>query len=186
MKIRIIPLFAAVLFLLALATLGCGGDEQPAARADAAPAAAPAFGLGSQAPDFALKDVHGQEVRLSALRGKAVVVDFWATWCGPCRAVMPHLQALSEAYPEGLEIVAVSLDQDPSKVVPAFIEQMGLTFTVLADTGAVQVARQWGGIRSIPTSFLIDRDGVVVHRWEGAHGREVYETEIRKVLGQGV
>ena len=161
----------------------CGGGDEPTAQAKSASGAAAPFGIGNPAPDFALADVNGQEVRLSALRGKAVVVDFWATWCGPCRAVMPHLQALSQEYQDDLEVVAVSVDQDPAKVVPAFTEKMGLTFTVTADPEAMQVARQWGGIRSIPTSYLVDREGTVVHRWVGGHDRAAYETEIRKVLG---
>jgi len=169
--------------------LGCGGQDEPGSeagngRADGAQAGdGQAFGIGKPAPDFALKDTSGQQIRLSDHRGKAVVVDFWATWCGPCRRVMPTLQALSEDYPEQLSILAVSVDQDPAAVVPAFAEQNGLTFTLLADPEGMRVAQQWGGIRSIPTSFLVAPDGTVVKQWVGVHGREEYESEIRKVLG---
>jgi cytochrome c biogenesis protein CcmG/thiol:disulfide interchange protein DsbE len=172
----------ALAVVLALGT-GCGGEDDQV-QAAAADAAAPAvFGIGHPAPDFTLVDIAGNEVSLSAQRGKAVVVDFWATWCGPCRAVMPHLQALSEEYAGKLEVLAVSLDQDPKTAVPPFAEKHGLTFTMLADSRGPQVAQQWGGIRSIPTSFLVDPDGKVVHRWVGIHGRADYEREIRKALG---
>jgi peroxiredoxin len=176
---------AALLGLLLLVACGGGEDRQTGAAAEAGKGAEPApaaFGIGQPAPDFALKDLEGREVRLSDQRGKAVVVDFWATWCGPCRAVMPHLQALSEQYDQ-LEVLAVSLDQNPGAAVPPFAKKHGLTFTLLADPRSPEVAQQWGGIRSIPTSFLVDPEGKVVHRWVGVHARDAYEQEIRKALG---
>jgi peroxiredoxin len=157
-----------------------GSSQQEAA---AGTDAAPAFGIGLPAPDFTLRDIQGQDITLSAHRGKAVVVDFWATWCAPCRIAMPHLQALSQEYPDQLAVLAVSLDQDPQRVVPPFAAQMGLTFTLLADTRAMQVAQQWGGVRQIPTAYLIDPDGRVVEKWIGVKSKKDYEQRIRKVLG---
>jgi cytochrome c biogenesis protein CcmG/thiol:disulfide interchange protein DsbE len=178
------PAITLLALLGLLLVAACGTDEAGEAgdAVQAAPPASQTFGIGQPAPDFALKDIDGKEVRLSDQRGKAVVVDFWATWCGPCRAVMPHLQALSEEYDQ-LEVLAVSLDQNPGAAVPPFAAKHGLTFTMLADPRSPQVAQQWGGIRSIPTSFLVSPDGTVVHRWVGVHGRDAYEKEIRKVLG---
>jgi peroxiredoxin len=184
----------SMVLLAALAMLSaCGGDSNADAAKPAADAAAshaaqtppppPPFGVGKPAPDFALKDIDGNTVRLSDHRGKAVIVDFWATWCGPCRAVMPTLEALSKDYDGKLEILAVSLDRDPVAAVPPFAAKNGLTFTMLADPAAMHVAQQWGGIRSIPTSFLIDAEGTVVKDWVGGHPRDEYEREIRKVLG---
>ena len=77
----------------------------------------------------------------------------------------------------------MSLDQNPGSAVPPFAKKHGLTFTMLADSRSPAVAQQWGGIRSIPTSFLVAPDGKVVHRWVGVHGKEEYEREIRKALG---
>ncbi len=186
MKRRAISLVASASILGLLFLGACGGDGDDQASGDQAAdteAAIAEFGIGLPAPDFALKDLNGNEIKLSDQRGKAVVVDFWATWCGPCRAVMPHLQELSEEYAGKLEVLAVSLDQNPGSAVPPFAKKHGLTFTMLADSRSPEVAQQWGGIRSIPTSFLVAPDGKVVHRWVGVHGREEYEKEIRKVLG---
>ena len=171
-----------LLGLTVIAACGGGSDgEETSSNSDQATPTV--FGIGHPAPDFTLKDIHGAEVQLSSLKGKAVLVDFWATWCGPCRKVMPDLQALSEKYSGKLEVLAVSLDQDPQSAVPPFADKHGLTFTLLADSRGPQVAQQWGGIRSIPTSFLVDPDGRVVHRWVGGHARDVYEKEIVKALG---
>lgn len=181
MKLTLLSSVPMILLAGLLCLTACGGQEEEATTTQTVET--PAFGIGLPAPDFVLKDIHGQEIALSAHRGKAVVVDFWATWCGPCRVVMPHLQELSQEYPDQLAILAVSLDQNPMQVVPPFAAQLGLTFTMLADTQAMQVAQQWGGVRSIPTAFLIDPEGKVVHRWVGVHGRQEYEQRIRKVLG---
>jgi peroxiredoxin len=141
------------------------------------------FGIGLPAPDFTLQDIHGQEISLLEHRGKAVVVDFWATWCAPCRIAMPHLQALSQQYPDQLVVLAISLDQDPLRVVPPFAAQLGLTFSLLADPRGVLVAQQWGGVSSIPTAYLIDPEGVVVEKWVGVKSRQEYDRRIRRVLG---
>jgi len=187
-------LAAAAALLIGVTACGGGQDQsetagqvqaQSEAPAEARPAAAadgPAFGIGNPAPDFALKNLAGETVHLSDYRGKAVIVDFWATWCGPCRMSMPHLQELSEQYADQLEILAISLDQNPEKAVPPFVKKMGLTFTVLADPEAGYVARDYGNIRSIPTTFLVDPEGVLVKQWVGMNTKAAYETELKKIL----
>ncbi len=115
--------------------------------------------VSAPAPDFTLQDLAGQTVSLSSLRGKVVYIDFWATWCGPCRAALPGLQDLSEKLnDQGLEVVTIdqgeSLDQ-----VRSFVERKKYSFRVLLDPGSA-VGNVYG-VRGIPTSVLVDRNGIV-------------------------
>jgi peroxiredoxin len=178
-----------MLFLTAAPALSGCGDGQKQTAAETSPAvesaAAPAgFGVGQPAPDFTLASLAGGDISLRQFRGKAVLVDFWATWCGPCRKAMPHFQDLSETYKDDLAVIAVSLDQEPEKVVPPYIKTSGLTFHVTVDPRAIEVAQTWGGVRSIPTTYLVDRQGKVVMMWLGLNPKETYETEIRKAIGK--
>ena len=110
--------------------------------------------------DFELDDLSGQTVKLSSFTGKVVFLNFWATWCPPCRAEMPSMQKLHEALgSEGLEIIAVDLQED-QRSVQRFVDEYGLTFTVLLDkTGKAGFEY---GAQSIPTSYIISRDGHVL------------------------
>jgi peroxiredoxin len=139
-----------------------------------------------EAIDFELEDLNGETRSLSSYRGKVVFLNFWATWCGPCRIEMPSMQRVyNELKDEGFEIVAVDLRED-KKVVKKFIKEYELTFPVLLDkTGKV------GGIygtRSIPTTYIIDRDGFIVGRTIGARewDTEEIETVFREILENGV
>ncbi len=167
---------------------GCGdGQKQPAAAAPAAgekTAAPAAFGVGQPAPDFTLTSLAGEDISLKDFRGKAVLVDFWATWCGPCRMSMPHFQELSVTYKDDLAVIAVSLDQEPLKAVPPYVKKSGLTFNVTVDPRAIEVAQAWGGVRSIPTTYLVDRQGKIVKMWVGANPKDVYDVEIRKAIAK--
>ena len=165
------PLPGLAVFLLVGLLAGCGEDSSL---------------VGREAPDFTLTDVHGQEVRLADLRGKAVIVDFWATWCPPCQALMPDLEAIARKYSDRLEVVAVSVDGDPEAVVPPFAREHGYSFTLTADARGHEVARAWGGTRGIPCTYLVDPDGVVRNHWLGKHDRSDYERAVRAVLtGEG-
>lgn len=127
-------------------------------RAAAAPEARPE--VGYLAPDFALRDLEGRVVRLSDFHGRAVLLNFWATWCPPCRREMPSMeQAYREYRGRGLEILAVSIDTGGADAVQAFVQELNLTFPALLDPDmAVLRTYRLGGI---PGSFLIDRRGVV-------------------------
>ena len=116
---------------------------------------------GFLAPDFTLQSITGETYRLSDLRGQAVVINLWATWCPPCRAEMPALQKMYEEYKaQGLVILAVnSTVQDTASAVAPFAAEYGLTFPILLDeTGSVTSAYQ---VRSLPSSYFIDRKGIV-------------------------
>ena len=110
------------------------------------------------APDFALKDLDGNTVKLSDYKGKVVIIDFWATWCGPCRRGIPEFIELQSEYGEDkLVILGVSVDQGDLSVVPAFAKNYGINYPVLHANEDIQ--RKYGPIRSIPTAFIVDTDG---------------------------
>lgn len=114
---------------------------------------------GSLAPDFTLTTVDGESVSLSQLRGKTVLLNFWATWCGPCRIEMPAIQSRFEEFKdEGLVVLAVDFDES-QQAVAEFRDEFGLTFTLLLDPGA-EIQKLYRN-RSYPASFFIDSQGVV-------------------------
>ncbi len=137
------------------------------------------------APDFTLTDVStGKSFKLSDQRGKVVLIDFWATWCGPCRMAIPHLIELQREYRhKGLQVVGVSLDQQGPAVVKPFYQQWKMNYAVVVDeTGTV--ARDYGGIRSIPTALLLDKQGRVLTGFVGYRPKEEYEAAIKAALAK--
>ncbi len=121
----------------------------------------PAPRQGFLAPDFRLQTIEGESLRLADLRGQAILLNLWATWCPPCRAEMPAIQKMYEEYKEqGLIVLAVNMtvQDDPSAIQP-FVRQYGLTFPILLDSEGV-AARQYE-LRSLPSSFFIDRQGII-------------------------
>lgn len=132
--------------------------------------------LTQPAPDFTLTAVDGSEWRLAALAGKVVVLNYWATWCGPCVAELPHFQALAEEYGDDDDVVllAISTDADPSVVEP-WLEEQGLELTVLLDEGSAIDFHVTG----IPASILIGRDGNIAYRTSGFPGADRYLREMR-------
>jgi peroxiredoxin len=135
--------------------------------------------VGYLAPDFSLPSLGGQTVRLSDLRGKAVLLNFWATWCAPCRLEMPTMdKAYQEYKSRGLEILAVSLDAGSNSVVKNFMQELKLDFPVLSDPD-MEVLRLYRMV-GIPASFLIDKQGIVRHREVGY--RDWTDPESRRLL----
>ena len=113
---------------------------------------------GALAPDFTLQGLNGDQVNLNDFRGKDVLINFWATWCGPCRIEMPTIQARFEQHNPNLAVLAVDFDE-PAPQVQAFVDELGLTFDVLLDPGGeIQKLYQ---VRGYPTSVFVDQDGVV-------------------------
>lgn len=148
--------------------------------------------LGQQAPNFTLVDLQGKKVSLADYRGKAVVVDFWATWCGPCRMEIPWLVELDKKYAsQGLTVLGVATDtidsdtgeKDPHSTIARFVAQHHMEYPILmAD---LKVANQYGGIDSIPTTFFINRSGKVVASTVGLAPRGDIEADIQKALSTG-
>lgn len=135
--------------------------------------------------DFELTDINGNLKRLSSYRGKLVFLNFWATWCGPCRIEMPSMQRLyNELNKDGFEIIAVDLMED-KKVVKKFLDQNKLTFPVLLDKNG-QVGTLYG-VRSIPTTYLIDKNGYIIARQVGAREWDTQEIKsiFREILQKG-
>jgi thiol-disulfide isomerase/thioredoxin len=119
------------------------------------------------APDFTLPTLSGEAIRLADLRGKVILLNFWATWCGPCRAEMPVIEALYQRYKDrGLEVVAVNLDILSTAGVAAFVQEVGVTFRVGLDP-SWSIARAYR-VLGLPTTYLIDRAGHAVVREAGA------------------
>ncbi|MGH8066546.1 MAG: peroxiredoxin family protein [Candidatus Entotheonellia bacterium] len=141
--------------------------------------ATPAMPVSSRtivAPDFSLRDLDGNVRRLASFRGRVVLLSFWATWCPPCRTEMPVMEALYQAYKEhDFEVVAVASDVQGAEVVQPFVTQLHLSFTTLLDTTG-QVTRLYG-VTSLPTTYLLDREGRLVtvaigsHDWAKAEAR---------------
>jgi thiol-disulfide isomerase/thioredoxin len=137
--------------------------------------------VGQAAPALTFKDLAGKDVSLAALKGKVVVVDFWATWCGPCRVEIPGYIEMQKKYgKDGVVIIGVSLDQKGPKHVQKFVEQNAMNYTiVMGDSDTVSA---FGGFNSIPTTFLIGRDGKILHEKSGAMAHEAYEAILKKAL----
>ncbi|HYK74068.1 MAG TPA: redoxin domain-containing protein [Pseudoneobacillus sp.] len=120
--------------------------------------------IGTKAPDFELKTLNGESVKLSELKGKKVILNFWATWCPPCKAEMPEMQKYYEEIPDDITILAVNID--PQLDVQKFVDEMGITFTIpLDDDDLVSTEYQ---IISIPTTFFIDTKGIIREKHVGA------------------
>jgi len=117
------------------------------------------------APDFTLKTIDGQEITLSKLKGKVVLLDFWATWCGPCRESIPHLIQLYKAYREnGFEIIGISLDKGDAAVVRNFVKSVDIPYPIVVATE--EVARDYR-VTSIPATFFIDKEGKIREKISG-------------------
>src|SRR5215472_811891 len=138
---------------------------------------------GSMAPDFTLTDMKGKRVQLSSFKGKAVVVDFWATWCEPCKIEMPWLVDLQKKYgPQGLQVLGVAMDDADDQAIQEFARKMGVNYPVLRGTEAV--ADLYGGLDGPPATFFLDRSGKISDKAMGLESQSVIEDSIKHALGQ--
>src|SRR5206468_1390324 len=116
--------------------------------------------IGQKAPDFTLPDLDGKPVSLSTYQGKVVVLDFWATWCPPCREELPHFQTLHTQYRDkGFEILGIAMDENAADVVPGFLKDRNIKYTNLLADGKIE--ELYGPIAGLPTTFIIDRHGTI-------------------------
>lgn len=158
-----------------------GGDEQAALTPL----------VGKPAPQFSLEDLNGRKVSLADYKGKAVLINFWATWCGPCKVETPWLVDLRNQYnSKGFEILGVSTDDidrsDPKafgqekKEIADFVDRMKMPYPVLIDGDSL--SKPYGGLDAMPTSFFVDREGRIVAATMGISSKEDIEANIQKAL----
>ncbi|MBN1446507.1 MAG: TlpA family protein disulfide reductase [Bacteroidetes bacterium] len=137
--------------------------------------------VGKQAPAFSLKDKDGRTYSLESLKGKVVVLNFWATWCPPCRAEIPDFKKVYSQYKDkDVEILGVSLDHKGWSVITPFLKQWEINYPVVL--GGAEIARDYGNVRSIPTTFIIDKGGKVVDQHVGAMNEEMLVKMFEKLL----
>jgi peroxiredoxin len=152
------------------------------ARRPSAKSAATQF-KNSEAPDFTLQSLDGKTIRLSDYRGKAVVLNFWATWCEPCKIEMPWFVELQKQYgAEGVQFLGIAMDDATPKEIGEFAQKMGVNYPILIGKEAVGDA--YGGVQFLPETFFIDREGKVVDRAFGLKGRGEIEDNIKKIAAQ--
>jgi cytochrome c biogenesis protein CcmG/thiol:disulfide interchange protein DsbE len=129
-----------------------------------------------------LKDISGQRVRLRDYRGKVVVLNFWATWCGPCKVEMPWFMQFEKQYrDQGFSVLGVSMDDDGWKSVRPYITAQKINYRVVV--GDEPLTKLYGGVEALPTTFLIDREGRIAYTHTGLVGKDDYEKEIVELLG---
>ena len=176
----VVVLAAAVVVLFASRSRNHNNVTQPGAPLGAGEVA------GAVAPEFELPvlDSNGKNLKLSELKGKAVVLNFWATYCVPCKTEMPWLVELQKQYgAQGLQILGVMKDGDREKTASEFIKKVGVNYPILV--GTEKVEDFYGGISGLPTTFFIDRSGKVVVRRLGQMNENQIVEDIKKSLGQG-
>jgi thiol-disulfide isomerase/thioredoxin len=136
------------------------------------------------APDFDCLIARGQEREALVSAGQAVLLNFWATWCGPCKIEMPWFVELQKEYgPQGFQIVGVAMDDASTEDIAKFVRQMGVNYPILL--GKEAVGESYGGVGVLPTTFFIDRDGKLVAREFGLQSRSVFVDHIKEALNQG-
>jgi len=186
---RVTTIFLAfALSAAAIGILGCaGGTSHASGKSDAKSSAS----LKS-APAVTFKDLQGNNVPLSSLKGKVVLVNFWATWCDPCRVEIPWMIEFQQKYSsQGFTMLGVAMDDEGAEVVKPFVQRtqfdvnghpMTMDYPIV--TGDDDVAAKFGGIIGYPTSFLITRDGKIAKKYMGLVSEDELQTEIEGLLGQ--
>ncbi len=133
------------------------------------------------APDFRLTTLEGRALSLADYKNKVVLLNFWATWCGPCRAEVPDLVELQNKYKDRLQIIGLVVDDEDQDAIHKFVAEFGINYPVALATDAMRL--QYGGIPALPTSFVLNAEGRIVQKHEGLRDPVLYEVEIRALLG---
>ena len=197
-KVAVIIAMAAVAIAILIVMLAPGSDSSSTPPATASKgnltgspntaeedAAADAKAAGKAAPlGFTLKDMNGVDVKLAAFKGKPIIVNFWATWCGPCRAEIPSLVELQTKYAEeGKEVVILGISvDDPVEKLKPYAAQMKMNYPVLVGNGRDDVQDAFGPLWGIPVTVFIDREGRIAKKHSGIASKEQFEQEIKALL----
>jgi len=173
---------AGVAFIAALFWFGLTRSTHPSTpHAGAKDAGKVGFAVGEYAPDFELRSVDGGSFKLSALRGQPVLVNFWGTWCAPCKVEIPWLVELDQAYGrQGIKIVGVAMESGSPEEITKFAHEDGMKYLiVLGDSGT---ANKYGGVRFMPQSFFIGRDGRIAKETTGLTDKKDLEDGVKALL----
>ncbi|MBD3225151.1 MAG: redoxin domain-containing protein [Caldithrix sp.] len=183
----LLPIGTAVIIIAALFFVFSDINKQEANAGDTANAQKQQTAASNQpaenanmAPDFTLNNLQGEEVSLSDYKGKVVFVNFWATWCNPCRQEIPHFIDFMEEYNDDFVVLGIALDPREFDKVPGFVQSMDINYPVLMDKKGV--SQLYGGIRAIPTTFVVNRDGEIVDKIRGSRPKEVFKEIIESYL----
>jgi thiol-disulfide isomerase/thioredoxin len=151
---------------------GSAGAQQPTIRFVRNP---------DPAPDFKLTTLEGKALNLAEYKNKVVLLNFWATWCGPCRAEVPDLVELQNKYKDQVQIIGLVVDDEDQDAIKKFAAEFGINYPVALVTDAMRL--EYGGIPALPTSFVLDAQGRIMQKHEGLRDPVLYEVEIRALLG---
>jgi peroxiredoxin len=183
MNKRILNVVGAVLLIIGI-SIGCGESESKETNSASEKTKVQQTENESSypaAPDFTLKDLNGNDLSLSDYSGKLIFVNFWATWCPPCRAEVPAFISLYDKYNEqGLEIIGISTDRDGKEVVQRFVDKSNVNYPIVMFD--MNVISAYGGITGIPTTFIVNPEGKIVNKFVGYPGEDAFEKEIQKWL----
>lgn len=170
-------------FFMFLVASGLAGVEQtPAGPAQPKPAVIAAGEVGSRLPDFSVRDLRGQRISSADLRGKVVLIDFWATWCQPCKKEMPGYQKLADRYgSRGFAVIGFKLDIMADTEEPrAFARRLGIRYPLAVATD--EVKNKFGGIEGLPTTLIYDREGILRQKIIGFEYTDVIEKDLKTLL----
>ncbi|MBI89058.1 MAG: redoxin [Candidatus Marinimicrobia bacterium] len=196
---KIFPLDGVLIFLIALSLISCENSpaqkdlssNEPKNKKIEKNLKKDSKGSSISAPDFTLADLNGDWISLNQLKGKVVLLNFWGTWCGPCRKEIPDFIKLSNKYKkEGLEIVGITLTSGPPEKISDFADNWGINYTLLTDIEGNETqmvtalyGRSTGKqITGIPTTFLIDREGFIRKRYVGPRSEAIFYNDIKPYL----
>lgn len=184
-----INVFILILITLSINILGCDRDNdklikqntETITNTSAIENSLNANISDDKAPNFTLKSVDGKVISLSDYKDKVVIIDFWATWCPPCRKGIPDLISIQKEFKKEVVIIGISLDGEKTiKDVPAFVKSYGINYPIVY--GDEKVVNSYGGIDGIPTAFVIDKKGNVVDKHVGLVDKSIYVNKIKELL----